>query len=211
MRLVLVILCLVGLSLANASDRAAASGAPNAAKYFQVHFDVERDGTSVGTSSAVVERGKEASVRYQEPEGGAGLRLDFSVDPLITETGIGTAYVKMVVYELSSGAWQLLAEPSIQAFLDGREAAIDVATEERSTVVKVQVEIMPANVLSVKFGGSIPDATQGGVDSSSGPSASLMGGGAPNCCTGFCKPPPGTMTCCGAISCCACGVCCQVL
>jgi len=211
MRIMLLLLSIATLSVARAAGAGESVTGPDIANYFEVKLEIKRDGRLIGAPSAIVERGKPARVTYQDGTDNSGFRVDYSVEPLMTEKGLATADVRMVLYELRSGIWQLLGEPTIQTRVDGSKGSLEFAAGQSKIAVSAGVEIVTADALRARFGGSLPKAAVCGNDLDSPAGASLLGGGGgSNCCSGFCKPPPGTMTCCGAISCCACGVCCQV-
>lgn len=212
MRIMTLVLAMMLLPVTFVATAHGGMSDPNVARYFEVKLDIQKDGRSIGTPSAIVERGKTASITQEEGPDGRGLRLDFTIDPVITETGLATAVTRMMVYESRAGAWQLLGEPTIQTLIDGRTGSLEIDAGKAKLGVTVAVTIMTDDALRARFAGEIPQATECADAAGTIAGGSLLGGviASGNCCTGFCRPPPGQMTCCGAVACCACGVCCQV-
>lgn len=187
-------------------------GATSSARYFDLAFEIAKDGQVISTPGATVEAGQRASMTVDKPDGSDGFRLDFEVEPVVTETGIASAVVSARLHEQIQGEWALVAETGLQVKLDNQpgKVTLSAGANGRSSAseytISVSAKVIPMGLLSERLGGDIPQ-----VSSCEEQAESVLPKIAPrNCCGGMCKPPPGTMTCCGAISCCACGICCQV-
>lgn len=200
--LLLVIVCCGTTTSANSAS---------ATTYFDLSFSIVRDGKPVAEPASIVEAGVPARVIVETGHGTGGYRLDYEAQTAITESGIATAMISMKLFEQADGKWVLLAEPAMQTLLDGTagKLTLDGSGDKSPTIeIGVSAKLVSYSSLIERLGGKVPDAQS---------CAELGSVGAPlnapssACCAGVCRPPPGNMSCCGALSCCACGVYCQVL
>lgn len=194
--LVFITLCFLACSSAIAQD----------AKYLDLTFSVSRAGKVVATPSATVEIGKPAQFVIQDEAAKTGLRLDYTATTAITEAGLATAVVSMTVFERVNDSWQLVAEPRIQTLLDGSPGSVSLSDgKSKSVAVEVTSRIVSGETLKSRLNGKIPEANACSAESKS---LNVLREPPRNCCSRTCAGSSQTMTCCGAVSCCACGVCC---
>lgn len=195
--LVLFTFCFLACSSAIAQD----------AKYLDLTFSISRAGTVIATPSATVEIGKPAQFVIQDEAAKTGMRLDYTATTAITETGLATAVISTTVFERVNDSWQLVAEPQVQTLLDGSPGSVSLS-DSKSKLVEIEVtsKVVSSEALKSRFNGKIPEGNACGAESKS---LEIIARPPPSCCSRTCAGSSQTMSCCGAVSCCACGVCCM--
>lgn len=200
---------------------ASAVSAKGGDSVYQVELTVQRDGLpGPWSQSFVVEPGVEAvlSLLHESEPIGHQLRLVVG-EPFVTPTGKAAAELRVQLFEQVDREWSLRASPSLGIEF-GKMASISGPLMGSAAgglyAMAMSVSLIPRAELELKKGelsaasvacdadlfAPLSDATTAG-------GAAKDGGGPARCCRARCVAGSYTMTCCGAISCCDCGVCCH--
>jgi hypothetical protein len=203
---------------------ASAASAKGGDSVYQVELTLQRDGLPEPWSqSFVVEPGAEAvlSLLHESEPIGHQLRLVVG-EPFVTPTGKSAAALRVQLFEQVEREWSLRASPSLGIELGkmastsgpllgsaaGGQYALAMSI---SLIARVELEPQKGefSAMSVACDADLL-APLSRATASRG--VAKDGGGSPRCCRVGCAGGSiwfgYTMTCCGAIWCCDCGVCC---
>jgi hypothetical protein len=188
-------------------------------RYYNISATVSVDGKEVMHPHAIVETNHPARIEVDDAAENS-YRVDFTVTPGEGAHANDQAKVEVSFFTKVMGNWTLRSQPSLVVWT-GREASVEEPYHEGTAsprVVKITSTVTPktkAELLKT-FSGKIPSTRVCPPANNSSQVASTSLGQIftptllPACCSVGCSDGSGgTLRCCGAVSCSACGTSCS--
>ena len=199
-------LSLVAFATGAPSAAAAPAGSANS---YKLDLTIKKGDRVVANPKLTVAFGKSAQATIiNEKVGDGNYRIQTTASPNgVLADGRKKVKLDLVVLEQIAGAWVIMSEPSL-TLVDGLSAELSLdGPVEKLGLIALATSNFSEKAINFKAE-NCPALTSPLMSTPTLTKASAQRRA--DCCSSGCADGSGrTMTCCGAIECCACGVCCS--